>query len=168
MKIKDIVPWKSTSSKAPAQVARSPFEWLQRDINKLFDDFFSDFPINPFQLREEGGSSFHPQINVEDLEDKLVVRAEVPGMDEKDINVSLTNDRLTISGEKKQEKSNQSGGRTYYESSYGAFERVIPLSDLNIDEDKIDASIKNGVLTLSLPKKESEKTKAKKLTIRTD
>lgn len=144
---------------------RHPFYSLQQEMNRLFDDFFSDFSLQPFGVRAEQFERFSPSINVTEDEKEVCVSAELPGMDEKDIDVSLSSDTLTIKGEKKVEKEDK--GKEYYrmERSYGSFQRVIPLSD-EIDMEKVEASFKNGVLNVALPKIAEAKSSRKKISIK--
>jgi HSP20 family protein len=102
-------------------------------------------------------------VDVAEMEDEIKVSAELPGLDNEDIDVSLSDDVLTISGEKKEEKEEK--GKNYYRSerSYGAFRRDIPLPS-QVDADKVDAVFQKGVLTITLPK--TAEAKAKKVTVK--
>jgi HSP20 family protein len=167
MKIRDIVPWKS-GARIPVRKERGPFAFLQRDINRLFDDFIGDLPVPSFLPLGERSAEFAPRINVEDLDDKLVITAELPGMEQADVNISLSDDGLTISGEKKQEKKSEESGRTYYEASYGSFQRVIPLEDFEIEEAQVEAKMTKGVLTITLPKRAPTRKPGKIIHIKTE
>jgi HSP20 family protein len=97
----------------------------------------------------------------------LVVSVEVPGMDEKDIELSLTKDALTIRGERKQSHEEKSeGGWSYVESSFGSFERIVPLNDLLVDEDRVEASASKGIVTITLPLRAGSEGAPKKVSIR--
>lgn len=148
---------------------RGEEEWslqsLQRQVNKLFDDFFRGFDLRPFAPMERVGE-FTPRIDVKETDKAFVVTAELPGMDEKDVEVMLSSDSLTLKGEKKQEKEEK--GENFYrmERSYGSFHRVIPLPD-GVDTSKVDASVSKGILTVNLPKTAKAREKAKKVTVKT-
>lgn len=103
----------------------NPFALLRQEMNTLFDNFFSGFEIEPFTGRRLG--AFSPSVNIKESDKEIRVSAELPGMEDKDINVSLSKDSLTIKGEKKEEKEDK--GKDFYrmERSYGSFSRTIPL-----------------------------------------
>jgi HSP20 family protein len=102
---------------------------------------------------------------VSETEDTLVVKAEIPGMDAKDIDISLANDVLTIKGEKKQEKEEKDENYHRVERSYGAFSRTIRLP-VDVQNDKIKANHRDGVLKITLPK--SKKAKSKEIKIKVE
>ncbi len=137
---------------------------LCRDMDRLFDDFFSGFDIEPFG---KDYSSFNPDIEVSESDKDIKISAELPGLDEKDIDVSLTDDTLTISGEKKEEKESREKGYFMKERSYGSFTRSIPLYT-DVEAEKIDAHFKKGVLTIKLPKSKKEIEAKKKITVEVD
>ncbi len=120
---------------------------LQSDINRLFEAF-----ANPFEHHNHL-QSLTPNVDITESKDKYEVKAELPGMDEKDISLSFADGILTISGEKKEEKESNDEEKGYFlkECSYGTFHRAIKLPD-NIAEDKIEASFKQGVLDITVPK----------------
>ena len=126
----------------------NPLGLLRHEINSLFDNFFTGYEIEPFTGRL---GSFNPSIDVKESNKELKVTAELPGMDEKDIEVSLNRDSLTIKGEKREEKEDK--GKDFYrmERSYGSFSRTIPLP-AEIETDKVKAEFKKGVLTVTMPK----------------
>ncbi|MCX7732967.1 MAG: Hsp20/alpha crystallin family protein [candidate division WOR-3 bacterium] len=129
---------------------------LRDELDRLFDSVFGRLP------RERGETYWAPPLDIEETEDAIVVRAELPGMNKEDIKVSLSGDTLTISGERKFESEKKN--RTYYrqERIYGKFQRTVTLP-AEVEGDKAKASYKAGVLELVLPK--SEKSKAKEITI---
>ncbi len=96
---------------------------------------------------------------------EFTIRAELPGVEEKDIEVTVTNDTVTIKGEKKEEKEDKSKNYYYMERSYGSFNRVIPLSS-ETDANKSEASFKNGVLNITVPKNQTAKAKGTKVPIK--
>ncbi len=117
----------------------------------------------PGDLALFGPGPFAPEVDVTEKEGELRVCVELPGVDEKDIDLSLSEDALTVRGEKKAEKEEKERGRHYVERTYGAFERRIPLP-CEIAPDKANASFKNGVLTVTLPKS-AKASSAKKIAI---
>jgi len=143
-----------------------PFASLQREMNRLFDNFFGGLSPFPRASLERGSAeSFIPRIDVSETDKEIKVSAELPGMDENDIDVSLTKDTLTIRGEKKEEKEDK--GKNYYrmECSYGSFSRNIPLP-AEVSTDKVEATFKKGILYVTLPKTVSAIEKTKKVPIK--
>jgi HSP20 family protein len=141
----------------------SPWSALQSDLWDLFDRFSEDFNVPSLGF---GGQEFSPKIEVKDTGKTYQVLAEVPGMDEKDINVTLRDNQLIIEGEKKNEQKSEDKkkGLFHSEFSYGQFYRAIPLSD-DIDSEKVNASYKNGVLTIDLEKLPEKQSKNKRIQI---
>ncbi|QSJ18128.1 Hsp20/alpha crystallin family protein [Nostoc sp. UHCC 0702] len=131
---------------------------LQRQINRLFDRLI------PTEDGEKTGFSFIPPAELEETENEIHLRLEVPGLEAKDINVEATPDSVSITGERKFETQTQDNGVTRSEFRYGKFQRVIQLPSL-VENDKVQAEYKNGVLHLNLPKAESEKHKAVKVNL---
>lgn len=166
MAITDLIPW--NRGKRQVQVRREdedPFFAFQREVNRLFDDFWGGSWPTTFDAPEREWSMFSPQIDVVETDTEVKVQAELPGLEEKDFEVSVSQDTLTIRGEKKQEKEEK--GRNYYraERSYGSFQRTIPLPR-NVDSDKVNAEFTKGVLTISLPKVTAKEDR-KKVVVKT-
>jgi HSP20 family protein len=134
-------------------------------MNRLFEDFFGGWDEGALAPMGERWGAFSPQVDVTETDDEIKVSAELPGMDDEDIDVSLSDDMLTISGEKKEEREEKREGYYRTERSYGAFRRAIPLST-TVDDEKVDAVFQNGVLTVALPK--TGEAKAKKVTIKSE
>jgi len=160
MAIRDLVPWTKNRELAPAREGFDPLLTLHREMNRLFDDVFRGFGNPALSPLMEGRFSW-PQVEVSDNDDALVVSAELPGMSDKDVQVEIANGVLTIRGEKKSERKGE--GKYFTERSYGSFERQIALD--NVQEDKAEASFKNGVLTVSLPKSEKAREGVKRIAI---
>lgn len=141
-----------------------PFSLLRQEMNTLFDNFFRGFEIEPFRGRF---GAFSPNIDVKESDKDISVTAELPGMDDKDIDVSLSRDSLTIKGQKKEEKEDK--GKDYYrmERSFGSFSRTIPLPS-EIDMAKVKAEFKKGLLTVTLPRTEKAIRETKKITVKTE
>ena len=131
---------------------------LQSDINRLFDAF-----MTPFE-RTEMKNAVSPKLDIAELKDKYEIKAELPGIDEKDINLSVEDGLLTISGEKKAETEEKDKGYYLKECSYGTFSRSVRLPD-NIADDKISAQFKKGVLVIDMPKTQQSQSKVRKIAI---
>jgi len=141
-----------------------PFSFLRQEMNRLFDDFNRGFSLEPFESKFAG---FSPRVDVSETDKEIKITAELPGMDDKDIDISLNKDTLTIKGEKREEKEDK--GKDYYraERSYGSFSRTIPLP-AEIDTDKVKAEFKKGVLTVTMPKTAEAIKETKKIPIKTE
>jgi len=170
--VKSLIPWKKKKDlPVIRQESSDPFTLLQREVNALFEDFF-DRSMRPAgwmgsNLPAWPGFESGPGFEVTESDDAVHVKAELPGMDEKDIDVTIDDNILTIRGEKKEERSEKKHQVVVSELRYGQFHRTIPLPS-EIDREKAKATFKKGVLTLELPKVESEKTERKRIAISTD
>jgi len=162
MRIKNLLP---TVMRPAGRDADHPFYSLQHQMNSLFDDFFSGYDIAPRSMATGVLGAFSPSIDVKESEKDFIIRAELPGVDDKDVEVTVTNDAVTIKGEKKEEKEDKSKNYYHMERSYGFFNRVIPL-EMETDANKAEASFKNGVLNITIPKRPSAKTKGTKVPIK--
>jgi HSP20 family protein len=145
-------------------LARSddPFLSLQRQMNRLFDDAFTGYVPAP---RNGNGATVAPSIDVKETDKGIEVEAELPGVDEKDVQVTLEDNVLTIKGEKKAEKEESKKGYYMSERSYGSFMRSFELP-AGIDAGKVSATFTKGVLKVSLPKPAAAEAKAKKIDIK--
>lgn len=132
---------------------------FQRNIEQVFDDFFAFKPTTLFE------TSWLPKVDVEKNKSEITVKAEIPGIDEKELNVTLKENVLTISGEKKEEKASDKENKSIVsERFFGSFSRSITLPE-GIKADKIKAKFKNGVLTLNIPVDEEKQTKKINITV---
>jgi HSP20 family protein len=142
-------------------------------MNRVFNDLLSGSSLLPeifseplSQLGERWGA-FVPNVNVTKTAQALVVSVEVPGMDERDIELSLTKDGLSIRGERRQNQTEGSEGECIYsEIREGTFERFVPLSDLTIDEDAVEATAAKGIVNITLPFKAPSTGAPRKVSIR--
>jgi HSP20 family protein len=135
------------------------FERMRRDMDRLWESFFErGVP------RADDEGEWLPSLDVAETKDEIVVKAEVPGMDPKDIDISLSDGLLTIKGEKKQEREEKEEDYHLVERSYGTFTRSVRLPK-EVKRDKISASYKNGVLRVTLPKSEEAKQKEIKIKV---
>ena len=128
-------------------------------MNRLFDDVFNSFGSTPSLL---GRMPAWPSVEVIQSDQDIRVSAELPGLDEKDVEVLVDNDVLTLRGEKRSETQDKE--RRFSERHYGRFERVIPLP-FAVEEDKAEASFHNGVLTVTLPRSAKAEEKPKRIAI---
>jgi HSP20 family protein len=163
MKVRNLLP--EIARKARTDVDH-PFYSLQREMNSLFDSFFRGFDLAPRGLSAGPMGIFTPSVDVKENEKEFIIKAELPGVEEKDIDVTVTNDSVTIKGEKKEEKEDKDKNYYYMERAYGSFSRVIPV-DAEIESDKAQASFKNGILDIKIPKNQSAKAKGTKVAIKT-
>jgi HSP20 family protein len=138
----------------------NPFLALHREMNRLFDDVFRGFDLTPFGFDRERTIGW-PNIEVSDTDEEMKVTAELPGLDEKEVELELANGVLAIKGEKKTETEDKD--RLFSERYYGRFERRIPVED--VEEDKVSASFRNGVLTVTLPKTAQAQRQVKRISI---
>lgn len=143
-----------------------PLYSLQRAVNHIFQDFFhgGETLFSPAIFNEEMGK-FTPRVDLSETDKEYDVKAELPGMNQNDIDISISKDMLTIRGEKKQEKEENVKGYYRMERSYGSFCRTIALPT-EIETDKAEAAFKNGVLNVKLPKTKTAQQESKKLTIK--
>lgn len=162
MRIKNLLP---AVTRPAGRDADHPFYSLQSQMNSLFDDFFNGFDVAPRALGSGGFGAFMPSVDVKESDKDFTIRAELPGVDEKDVEVTVTSDAVTIKGEKKEEKEDKGKNYYYMERSYGSFNRVIPLA-VETDANKAEASFKNGVLNITIPKSASAKAKGAKVPIK--
>ncbi len=168
MAMRDLIPWNRGREVSTRRGENAdPFLTLHREMNRLFDDVLRGFDLAPFGAadpffdRTAGLAADWPRVEVGETDKEIKVTAELPGMDEKDVDVALSGGALVIRGEKKSETEDKE--RRFSERSYGSFERRIPVDD--IEEDKVSASFKNGVLTVVLPKIETARDNVKRIAI---
>lgn len=157
---------KKTQSPAVAtkpQAAVEPMHSLRSAMNKLFDDF--TLGMNWPAMFERGSAQHLPRVNVSETEKEVIVTAELPGMDSKDIDVKLLGDTLFVRGEKKEEKEENTVGYHRIERTYGTFERALPVPP-NVKRDAIEATYKDGVLKVVLPKTEDAIKASRKIEIK--
>ncbi|AFZ60698.1 Hsp20/alpha crystallin family protein [Anabaena cylindrica FACHB-243] len=131
---------------------------LQRRMNRLFER------IIPTDGGERGGITFIPAAELEETDDAFKLRLELPGLEAKDVNVEVTPEAVSITGERKSETTTEKEGYTRSEFRYGKFQRIIPLPSL-VQHEQVQAEYKDGILRLNLPKAEPEKQKAFKVNL---
>jgi HSP20 family protein len=162
MNVRDLVPWsrgdREGNPNPRSESTISPVLNLHREMNRLFDDVFRGFENSPFW----GNRYAWPSVDVEESDKEYRVTAELPGLEERDIEVLLQEGILTLRGEKKVDK--ESGNRTFSERYYGRFEREISL-ERDIDENAVSAAFRNGVLTVTVPKSAQSIERTKRIPI---
>lgn len=162
-------------TKKPGEPARveawRPFESLRKEIDRVFEDFGDDFWRRPFRSLAGFERTWPsrlaatPLADVSETDKAYEITAELPGLDEKDIEVNVAHGRLTIKGEKKEEKEEEKKDYYVCERRYGSFERYFDLPE-GVDADKIEATFKNGVLKVTLPKTAEAQKPAKKVLVK--
>lgn len=157
------------SKDAPARrVQWDPYRDFQSEINRLFDDFFTDFSVAPrWGNLESEAAVFSPEVSLSESGGEIRVSVELPGMDESDVKVELDDNVITIYGEKKQEKEEEKYNWHFKEQSYGSFRRSIPMPAA-VNRDLAKASFKKGVLTVTVPKREEDQPNRKSVKIETE
>jgi HSP20 family protein len=144
-----LIPWKNKQQEGGGGEA-SPLVALRGEMDRLFDAFFRE-PFGALDWPLRGSDRWTPAIDASEDEKEFTVRAELPGMDAKDLDVTVTGNQLVISGEKKE--TSEHDGKDFYrkEIRSGSFRRVMPLPE-GVDTENVDAEYSNGVLTLHLKK----------------
>ena len=158
MNVGDLIPWRNRTAVAQ-RTNRDPFFALHDQINRVFDDFTHGFGMPSFGSERGFG---WPSVDLKEDEKAYRIEAELPGMEEKDVEVTLTNNVLTIRGEKRSEQDDAK--QRYSERYYGQFERRITL-DADVEPDKVQAKFKNGVLKIEVPKAEEAQQSARRIPI---
>jgi HSP20 family protein len=137
-----------------------PFVSLQREMNRLFDDALRGLPA----ILGDGKAAMAPSMDIKETDKAIEVQTELPGVDQKDVDVTYANGVLTIKGEKRAETEEKKAGYHLSERSYGSFYRAVQIDD--VDADKIAAKFDKGVLTVTLPKLAAAQASTKKVEIK--
>jgi len=147
----ELIPWRPFGMEIGA---------LRKEMDDLFNRFLGEFPLTR-RMAEE----WRPSVDISETKNNFVVKAELPGLEAKDVNVSISGDMLTIKGEKKKEEEEKDEHHHYVERYYGSFQRTFQLPN-TVKTDKIDATFEKGVLKVTLPKKPEAKKKDIEITIK--
>ncbi len=169
------LPVKTAGKESPPALKHwRPFESLRREIDRVFEDFDggawrsplarSFFDIQPFRSRESTWATA-PAVDIAETEKTYEITAELPGMDEKNIEVKFADGVVTIKGEKQEEKEEKKKDYYLSERSFGSFQRSFQVPE-GVDADKIEANFKKGVLTVTLPKSADAQKAAKKIAVK--
>ncbi len=162
---KALVPWRDKSqTSATREDFHDPFFSFRRDVDRMFDDFF-----NGFGRRGVGSPSWAaptPSLDLTETEKEIVVTAEMPGLDDKDFEVNVSGDLLTLKGEKKAEHEHRNGDSYYMERRFGSFSRSVRLP-FEVQDEKVDARYEKGVLTIRVPKPADMQRQVRRVEVRT-
>ena len=147
--IKALVPWRNNKSEVATKRDDffDPFVSFRREMDRMFDRFFDGLPAST----GAGWQALTPAVDIDETDKEMVITAELPGVSDKDVDVSVLGDVLTIKGEKKSEKEQKDGDSTYVERRFGSFARSVRLS-FEVKDGQVDARFKDGVLTINMPK----------------
>jgi len=180
-KIKELVPKKTRKNQLPANIKRQnvfePDAWsqsfldLRKATNRLFDDFYRNIRMPlideeaPWDFKTDMLESNWPRVDMSESDNEIVITAELPGVDKDNVDISVTENRIAISGEKREQQNLKERGYYKTERSYGSFQRSFYLP-CKVEPDKVDAHFIDGVLTVHLPKSMAESEQIKKIPIR--
>lgn len=166
-----------STTPAPASAGAAPLVELRDEIDRLFERASQGWPSfggplagwSPFRLREplfgRVWAGKHPTTDIQESDKAYTVTMELPGVEEKDLDVEFAGDMLTVKGEKKSERSEKDENYHLSERTYGSFERSFRLPD-DVDGAKATATFAKGVLSIALPKQPSAKPKARKINVK--
>ncbi len=161
MQIKDLITWAHRNGSPDAKSSEdNPIGTLQREMNHVFENFWNR--VGHFEWPFGSGEA---KSDVVETDKAIEVSIELPGMEMKDIEVTVNDDMLTVKGEKKIERQEEKKGYYLSERSYGAIYRTIPLPP-GVDGEKAEASFKNGVLTIKLPQTPEAQAKVTKIAVK--
>jgi HSP20 family protein len=159
MALRNLIPWNRERSVDVTRRSDDPFWSLHREMNRLFEDFARGFDLAP----AFGFEGFAPRVDVRETDDAILVEVEMPGLEEKDFELTLAQHTLTLRGEKRRERE-EKGAAYRYERSYGSFDRTIPLP-CEVEADQAKATYRHGVLNVTLPKSESARRNVRRIEV---
>jgi HSP20 family protein len=148
MSFREILPWNWNDRRAEDAPGKAGAVG-PRQLGDFFDEWFSRPTLRGWPFAEEAG--FMPALDAKETEDSIEISVELPGLEEKDLEISISDDQLTIRGEKQEEKKGGEEGAQWVERRFGSFRRVIPIPR-DVQADKIQASFKQGVLRIRAPR----------------
>jgi HSP20 family protein len=171
MTLKDIVPWRWgglrhwENDDRPYESFLREMDTLHEEMNRLFESFWKDSGSRNFLTRPWQVDDLTPRVDETEDEKAFHVKVELPGMDEEDVDITLSDSVLTIRGEKKREKEEE--GKDFYRSerSFGTFRRSLPVP-VEVEESKIEARFEKGVLYIELPKSREAQSKIKHIPVK--
>jgi HSP20 family protein len=162
---RSLIPWQErTQAPAAREDFFDPFTNFRREMDRMFDSFFDGFGTRG--LPRVGWQGMNPAVDMHQTDKELVITAEVPGVSEKDVEVTLTDNMLTIKGEKKAAHEEKNGDATYMERRYGSFSRSIQLP-FEVEDEQVDAKYDKGVLTIRIPKPADAQQNVRRIEVKT-
>jgi len=167
MTMRDMVPFGRNRTRQTPARRRSevtPFDRFHDEVDRLFEDFFGNYPLA--RQGEEENWPIVPEVDVQETDNEIIVNAELPGVEEKDLDLRIDNGNLTLKGEKEEKDENKEGDMYHTERRYGSFMRTIPLN-AEVDAENAEANFKNGVLNVKLPKIGEKEEEGKKIEVKT-
>jgi HSP20 family protein len=163
MDVKSLVPFRGSRAPARRHEDAHPLNALRREMDQVFDDFFRGFGF-PLLVETMPAAMAMPRLDVSETEQEIQIAAEMPGVEEKDIEVILAEDVLTIRGERRAEEDKTARDFHLVERSQGSFVRSLRLP-FSADASQVKASFQNGVLTIAVPKPKEVQQKARKIAL---
>lgn len=163
LNVRSLIPW-TRERGMQGTPAEHPLAAFQREFDRLFDDLWRGFEMPMSARFDRALGSVAPRIEMAETDAAITLRAELPGLEEKDVELTLADNVLTVSGEKKTEREEKETGVAYSECAYGAFQRRIPLP-ADVVEEQVTATFRNGVLTVTLPKSPKSQEKVRRIHI---
>jgi len=166
MAVRDLMPWHHHDDALTHRRSYdSPFLTLQKNMNRLFERFPWGLGTDSFLDAPSSTTPFVPSLDISQDDNTIRIQAEMPGMDEKDIHVSLDDGVLVLEGEKKEHHEEEKNDRCFSECCYGHFHREVALP-ADVDEDNVEAAFSKGVLTITLPKSAEARTRHKPIEVK--
>jgi HSP20 family protein len=166
--LKALVPWRD-KSQTPAPRGddlHDPFLSFRRDVDRMFDDFFGGYGCRAVGSPFGSWVTPTPSLDLTENEKEFVVTAEIPGLDDKDFEVNVSGDVLTLKGDKKAEHEHRNGDAYYMERRFGSFSRSVRLP-FEVQDEKVDARYEKGVLTIRVPKPADMQRQVRRIEVRT-
>ena len=158
-----IIPWRQKKPERVGEVGETGIARLREEMHDLFSRFFGDEDRTSPLEAWPGGFGRMPRMDLAESENDVAVTVELPGVDPKEVNIQVTGNVLNVSGERKQEKEEKKRDYHYMERSFGSFHRSVQLPS-TVDAEKVDATFRNGVLTVKLAKRAD--AKPRRITVR--
>jgi HSP20 family protein len=166
MNIRELIPWNRNRQMQPAhRSGADPVGLLRSDINQAFEDFWRMFDLPMPGARAPGTSDLTPRLDIRGTDKAIEVVAELPGMDEANVEVSIADGALTIRGVRDTERESEDKGYVLRERDVGLITRTVPLPD-GLDPDSATATFRNGLLTVTIPKAAESQSSARRIAVR--
>jgi HSP20 family protein len=165
MNLRSLTPWRS-QPEVPATRGGEfdPFVAMRQEMDRVFDQFFGE--ARPLRGLTGGWQTISPALDIAETEKDIVVTAELPGLDEKDFELTLAGDLLTLKGEKKVQEEKKNGDNHYVERRFGSFSRSVRLP-FSVTDEAVDAKYDKGVLTVRIPKPAEAQTSVRRIAVKT-